>query len=98
DRLLDRHRHAEQWRPFAAGAALVTVVCLLSRAVEVANHDRVDRAVACLDSRDRRLARIPGTQATLADRLRQLARAAVLGVERGGISRLLCHAVPFGAS
>ena len=52
---LDRHRQAEQRRGVACRQPLVRRPGLQPRPVEIADHDGVDRAVARLDPRDRRL-------------------------------------------
>ena len=56
ERFLDRHRHAEQRRALAGGNFGVGLGGGLARAIEIADDHRVDRRVARLDPRDRRLA------------------------------------------
>ena len=55
ERLLDRHRYAEQRQAHALGELLVAIGRLLASAPEVANDDGIDRAVEPLDAADRRV-------------------------------------------
>ena len=54
-RLLDRHRHAEQRRAFAAREGFVRRARRIQRTREVAHANRIDALVERLDPRDRRL-------------------------------------------